>query len=367
MVKKFINNCEVCAKVKITKYTKEQYDITETPNTSFEVITIDTVGPLIPSNNFRYILTLQCELTKFIEAIPLKNKEAISVAKAIVEKFILKYGCFKKMKTDKGTEFTNELLKNICKLLKIEKTTSTPFHHETLGTVERNHRVLNDYLMTMKSVDTWDELLPYYVYSYNSTPHTTTNYTPFELIFMMEFVDLKSKRISKEQKQVLVQHMEEHKDFAHDRFVSDHGARSLNEQWSSLAAILNAVGGAVKDANGWKKAWVNMKSKSKKKVQDYKHAMGLTGNASVGIKDLTDLDERIIAVMHPVAVQGMEDVCELAMHFESDISGCYDLECLEEGKELPSGSGPSVGGNDEGCVPIRPIPVQPSDESEIPH
>ncbi|XP_037930814.1 uncharacterized protein LOC119665658 [Teleopsis dalmanni] len=98
-----------------------------------------------------------------------------------------------------------------------------------------------------------------------------------------------------------------------------------------------------------------MKSKSKKKVQDYKHAMGLTGNASVVIKDLTDLDERIIAVMHPVAVQGMEDVCEPAMHFESDISGCYDLECLEEGKELPSGSGPSVGGNDEGCVPIRPI------------
>ncbi|XP_037929876.1 uncharacterized protein LOC119664469, partial [Teleopsis dalmanni] len=174
-------------------------------------------------------------------------------------------------------------------------------------------------------------------------------------IFMMEFVDLKSKRISKEQKQVLVQHMEEHKDFAHDRFVSDHGARSLNEQWSSLAAILNAVGGAVKDANGWKKAWVNMKSKSKKKVQDYKHAMGLTGNASVGIKDLTDLDERIIAVMHPVAVQGTEDVCEPAMHFESDISGCYDLECLDEGKELSSGSGPSVGGNDEGCVPIRLI------------
>lgn len=57
------------------------------------------------------------------------------------------------MKTSKGTEFTNELLKNICKLLKIEKTTSTPFYHETLGTIERNHRVLNDYLMTMQGVD----------------------------------------------------------------------------------------------------------------------------------------------------------------------------------------------------------------------
>ncbi|XP_037932100.1 uncharacterized protein LOC119666892 [Teleopsis dalmanni] len=81
--------------------------------------------------------------------------------------------------------------------------------------------------------------------------------------------------------------------------------------------------------------------------------MGLTGNASVGIRDLTDLDERIIAVMHPVAVQGMVDVCEPAMHIESDISCFDDLEYLEDGKELPSGSGRSACVNDVGCVPLR--------------
>jgi len=106
-----------------------------TQNQNTQKISVNTLGPLRPSNNYRYILTLQCELTNFVEAFPLESKEAITVAKAIVEKFILKYGCFKTLKSDKGTEFMNELLINICKKLRIEKLNSTPFHHETLGSI----------------------------------------------------------------------------------------------------------------------------------------------------------------------------------------------------------------------------------------
>lgn len=183
MVKKYVNNCKTCNETKITRYTKENIVITDTPSTSFETITIDTVGPLRPSNGYRYILTVQCDLTKFVEAFPIETKEANTVAKAIVEKFILKYGCFKKLKTDKGTEFTNELLKNICTLLKIEKIVSTPFHHETMGSIERNHRVFNEYIMSVGDKNNWEEWLPYYTYCYNSTPHSSTLYSPFELVF----------------------------------------------------------------------------------------------------------------------------------------------------------------------------------------
>lgn len=37
--------------------------------------------------------------------------------------------------------------------------------------------------MTLKNTDDWDELIPYYMYYYNSTPHTSTKYSPFELVF----------------------------------------------------------------------------------------------------------------------------------------------------------------------------------------
>lgn len=46
--------------------------ITTTSNTAFEKIYIDIGGPLDTDNcNFSYILTLQCELTKYTEANPL--------------------------------------------------------------------------------------------------------------------------------------------------------------------------------------------------------------------------------------------------------------------------------------------------------
>lgn len=90
---------------------------------------------------------MQCELSKYIIACPIETKEAKSIAKALTENVILKYGLFKTLKSDRGTEFKNELMREICKLLQIEQRFSTPYHHETLGTVERNHRVLNEYFV----------------------------------------------------------------------------------------------------------------------------------------------------------------------------------------------------------------------------
>lgn len=52
-----------------------------------------------------------------------------------------------------------------------------------MGSVERNHRVLNEYLLSFTEDYNWDEWIPYYVFSYNITPHTDHTYTPFELVY----------------------------------------------------------------------------------------------------------------------------------------------------------------------------------------
>lgn len=183
MVKEFVSKCDLCQRNKLVKHTKEPLKITDTPSQSFSTLVIDTVGPLRPTNNFRYILTMQCELTKYVVACPIETKEAKSIAKALTENVILRYGLFNVLKSDRGTEFTNELMKEICKLLRIEQRFSTPYHHETLGTVERNHRVLNEYFLSFVENNSWDEWVPYYVFAYNITPHVDTEYSPFELVF----------------------------------------------------------------------------------------------------------------------------------------------------------------------------------------
>ncbi len=185
-IKNYINKCMKCKINKIGNSTKENLIITETPNSAFDIIQIDTVGPLsVTNNNFKYILSMQCELTKYIILTPLHDKSALSVAKAMFNDIILKYGPPKSIKTDQGSEFLNELIKSICNLLKIEHKISTPYHHETLGVIERNHRELNIFLRNYLNLDhnDWDNWLQVYAFAYNTTPSYYHSYTPFELVF----------------------------------------------------------------------------------------------------------------------------------------------------------------------------------------
>ena len=185
-IAQFVNACELCRRNKIIKHTKEPMKITTTPNKAFEIISIDTVGPLPKTdNNNRYCITIQCDLTKYIVIIPIQNKEANTIAKALVENFILTYGHFLEMRSDQGTEYKNEILEQVCKLLQIRQNFSTPYHPESIGSLERNHRCLNEYLriFTNEHQSDWDNWIQYYQFSYNTTPHSDHNFTPFELIF----------------------------------------------------------------------------------------------------------------------------------------------------------------------------------------
>lgn len=110
----------------------------------------------------------------------METKDAKSVAKTFVEQFILIYGHFEVLKSDKGT---NKLMSEVCQLLNIKQIFSAQYHHETLGSIERNHRVLNEFLLNYCKDDQWDVWIPYYTFAYNTTPHVDTVYTPYELIF----------------------------------------------------------------------------------------------------------------------------------------------------------------------------------------
>jgi hypothetical protein len=70
-------------------------------------------------------------------------------------------------------------------MLKIKKVQTTPFHPGSNGGLERSHRILKEYLRHYIDNDqsNWDEWVPYAVYVYSTSIHTSTGYTPFELVF----------------------------------------------------------------------------------------------------------------------------------------------------------------------------------------
>jgi hypothetical protein len=70
-------------------------------------------------------------------------------------------------------------------MLRLKKIKTTAFHPESNGGLERSHRVLAEYLWHYVREDQtyWDECVSYAVYVYNTTVHTTTSFTPFELVY----------------------------------------------------------------------------------------------------------------------------------------------------------------------------------------
>jgi transposase InsO family protein len=72
----------------------------------------------------------------------------------------------------------------MCKLLDIDKSKTTPWHPQTNGFLERSHKTLKTYLRSFVDKDNnWDRLLCYAMFCYNTTVHSSTSYTPYELVF----------------------------------------------------------------------------------------------------------------------------------------------------------------------------------------
>jgi hypothetical protein len=185
-VTQYIKQCKVCQLNKETHPNiKLPLTVTDTKATPWEKIYLDIVGPLpITTTNMKYILTCQDNLSKYFIAIPLRNQTAEEVTNALVKNIVLIYGIPTEIVTDQGTNFMSDVFKRICKLFKIEKICTT-YHPESNGALERTHKTLANYLRCFcdAKLNNWDEWLRFACFTYNTTPHSVTKYTPYEVLF----------------------------------------------------------------------------------------------------------------------------------------------------------------------------------------
>lgn len=192
-IARYINSCEICKLTKPGRKTVEKLVLTKTPCKPFQLVQIDTIGPLPKSDSGNvYAVTIIDEMSKWLNIIPVPNKSAIEVAKAIFEKHILIYGPMVEIKSDLGLEYKNELVRELCKLLNIKQTLSTAYHHETLGLIERSHRILNEYIRAYLNgkLDHWDKFAHYFQFFYNISKNSSLGdkYSPFEIVFMKKCI-----------------------------------------------------------------------------------------------------------------------------------------------------------------------------------
>ena len=112
-----------------------------------ERIAVDVMGPLIRSDRGnRFLLVAMDYFSKWPEAYALSNQEAKTVAEVLVSEFVSRFGVPLEIHSDQGTNFESAVFREMCSLLDIKKTRTTPLHPQSDGMVERYNRTLKTQL-----------------------------------------------------------------------------------------------------------------------------------------------------------------------------------------------------------------------------
>ena len=129
------------------------------------------------------ISSRQDNLSKYLIAIPTINQTA-KVTLTFLRHIVLLYGIPQFIVTDQGSQFMSDIFR-LCKLLKLNKLNTTAYHPESNGALERTHKTIVEYLRCFCNPrgNNWDKWLPFPCFVYNTTPHTMTKCTPYEVLF----------------------------------------------------------------------------------------------------------------------------------------------------------------------------------------
>ena len=108
------------------------------PEQPFDIIDIDFLDDL-PKTTYGngHILVLIDRLTGYPIAIPTVNNKADTAADVIYKNVICEYGVPRCIHSDKGTHFTGNIFKRLCKRMNIQQSYTTTAHPQGNALLER--------------------------------------------------------------------------------------------------------------------------------------------------------------------------------------------------------------------------------------
>ena len=101
------------------------------------------------------------------------NQEATTVARALVENVIVRYGAQIQILSDQGTNFDGQVFREVCRLLNVDKLRTSSYRPSTNGMIEKFHRTLNSMIEKLVSLHqpNWCEILPFVLSAYRASVH----------------------------------------------------------------------------------------------------------------------------------------------------------------------------------------------------
>ena len=131
------------------------------------------------------VLVMTDAFTKFSVAVTTNNQQALTVAKALVKRWFHVYGIPSRIHSDQGKSFDNKIIDALCKMYGVERTMTSPYNPQVNSQCESLNHTMFGLLKTLTTEQKgdWPSHLPALTFAYNATPHSTTGYQPYKLMF----------------------------------------------------------------------------------------------------------------------------------------------------------------------------------------
>ena len=133
--------------------------------------------------NKKTYANLYCAFSKYCECKRIKNKEAETIIDFLAD-FMMKEGFFTILQSDNGSEFVNKKVQSWLATCGVISRTSRAYRPQSQGGVERLNKSIKgaaylDWMVTGRDLS--DEELRSIVFAYNTTVHSVTGKTPYEV------------------------------------------------------------------------------------------------------------------------------------------------------------------------------------------
>ena len=182
-LKNHINSCRRCIARKGIAPKAELCPITATK--PLELVHLDYLQLEPSKGNIENVLVITDHYTRYAQAYPSKTQTAQATAKLLWDNFIVHYGFPEKFFSDQGRNFVSELIQDLCRIAKVKKINTTPYHPMSNGQCERFNKTLCNMLGTLSEEEKldWKSHISSMTHAYNCTKNASTGFSPYFLMY----------------------------------------------------------------------------------------------------------------------------------------------------------------------------------------
>ena len=187
-VTEFVSKCLICQQCKVERRAPKVLMGIRNVSEPWQIVSADFAGPFprSPKGN-KYLLIFMDYFTRWIECFAVGKAGATTVKQCLRQRIFMRYGLPDLFRSDNGTPFKNELVKNYCEEMGVTHEFIPPYF-AAANPVERANQTIKTMIITLLEVQhsLWDNYLPEITFAYNTADRDSVGRSPAFLNFGRE-------------------------------------------------------------------------------------------------------------------------------------------------------------------------------------